>query len=872
MASYKDSPNIQFSPYVQTIPVEAMAKVGMYKQQRYDQGVEKIQKSIDNIAGLDIVRPEDKQYLQSKLNALGSQLSSVAGGDFSNFSLVNSVNGMTNQIVKDPGVMNAVSNTARYKKDLAVIEKHQQEGKWSPSNQAAFKKGVNNWFNGGQDASYSANTSPYVDVTKDATDIIKALGVKETGRDVAFNEKGQLVDAITRLRVKGISKERIASALKTGLSPQAYRQLSIDGQYKYSNKSAEQYINDINSSYQSTFTKASEERDKLVALKNSSGSPIEKQRLQGQIDEMDSSIESLKSEYDTISQGFSTGDVEGSQSQLYTMDWIQNTSNAYATQSVIESYQTNPMARMQLERDKMRQTARIAKAKLEQDKRYNDDKLEIENKKLQLMKDPYGPVELPIGEEATDVEVIAATKANEQASENLTEKIKSQFINTFGNNEEFTDKFGAGELGFNTALAAYRKKPNSVPWDQAQVLNQYDVAQKNSIRQSNLILQAEQEAELIASSKYDALIPENLKGATVNGMNYAKAAALVDRFDDEYYRQGSPGRGIKPVFKREKAEEDFKSRKLSEKEYGLFQLWADSQREDPIIKEIYNVSNILRRGGKRIEKERNNYLKEFYRKTMPITSQQAYRVPLESAAQRDQFRPTLNALAEVADRVGGLPGFEGDAKGIRSMAGKLQSALVYTNSEGNYQINVTNEDGGSLTIPIPGDIYKSVFGDRFQVSPEMLAFNQKYLPQMLTNVPALEERFDPRTQKNVLMRPPQDFFTTSLDGKYKTTQENSSLSGPSDFPRVSYYTVTGNLVSDSEPEAAEQFKLQLNIFDPISNKQETYLFPTPILKEKVVPTLQGISDENIWQLINGTSKDMPTSVLIKLQEVSKLIE
>ena len=196
------------------------------------------------------------------------RLSSVAGGDFSNFSLVNSVNGMTNQIVKDPAIMNAVSNTARYKKDLTTVDKLNSEGKWAPSNQAAFQKDVNNWFQGGQDATYNANISPYVNVTKDATEIVKALGVKETGRDVAFNEKGQLVDAITRVRVKGISKERIASALKSGLSPQAYRQLSIDGLYKYSNTSPEQYVNDINLSYQSTFTKYSEDRDRLNALKN----------------------------------------------------------------------------------------------------------------------------------------------------------------------------------------------------------------------------------------------------------------------------------------------------------------------------------------------------------------------------------------------------------------------------------------------------------------------------------------------------------------------------------------------------------------------------------------------------------------------------
>ena len=535
MASYKDITPSKFSPYVPTRPVEAMMRVGMYKQQKFDEGLKKIQDNIDNVAGLDVVRPEDKEYLQSKLNQLGGQISNMAGGDFSNFSLVNSVNGMTNQIVKDPAIMNAVSNTARYKKDLTTVDKLNSEGKWAPSNQAAFQKDVNNWFQGGQDATYNANISPYVNVTKDATEIVKALGVKETGRDVAFNEKGQLVDAITRVRVKGISKERIASALKSGLSPQAYRQLSIDGLYKYSNTSPEQYVNDVNLSYQSTFTKYSEDRDRLVALKNAAASPSEQQRIQGEIDQVDSSIESIKSEYDSVSQGFSNGDVEGSQAQLYTMNWLQDTSNAYATESVIQSYQTNPMARMQLERDKMRQSAAIAQAKLNQQKTYNDKQIEIENEKLKLLQDPYGPVELPPGKEATNVEVIAAAKANAQTSLNLTEKLKSQFINTFGGDE----------VAFDEALSTYRTKPNSVSWDQAQVLNQYDVAQKNSIRQSNLILQAEQEAELIAASKYADLIPEDLKGSTINGMNYAKAAALIDRFDKEYYTPATLDQQVK---------------------------------------------------------------------------------------------------------------------------------------------------------------------------------------------------------------------------------------------------------------------------------------------------------------------------------------
>ena len=100
MASYTDTVP-KFNPYVKQLPLEAMVEVGMYKQQKYDEGIQKIQTNIDNVAGLDVHNDVDKAYLQSKLNQLGNDLRTVSAGDFSNFQLVNSVNGMTNQIAKD---------------------------------------------------------------------------------------------------------------------------------------------------------------------------------------------------------------------------------------------------------------------------------------------------------------------------------------------------------------------------------------------------------------------------------------------------------------------------------------------------------------------------------------------------------------------------------------------------------------------------------------------------------------------------------------------------------------------------------------------------------------------------------------------------
>lgn len=63
MASYLD--NIPtFNEYVEQRPLDDMLKAGVFKQQRFEEGVTKIQNSIDNIAGLDVVRGIDKEYLQ----------------------------------------------------------------------------------------------------------------------------------------------------------------------------------------------------------------------------------------------------------------------------------------------------------------------------------------------------------------------------------------------------------------------------------------------------------------------------------------------------------------------------------------------------------------------------------------------------------------------------------------------------------------------------------------------------------------------------------------------------------------------------------------------------------------------------------------
>jgi len=240
MASWTDKiPN--FNPYVQQLPVEAMVQVGMQKQKQYDEGIQKIQTNIDNVAGLDIAKDSDRVYLQSKLNQLGNDVRTFAAGDFSNFQLVNSVNGMTNQIVKDSNVQNAVSSTAWLKKQQAEMEKAIAEGKSSQSNIYDFNEISGKYLNSKKiGEKFNGRYTQYTDVKKKAMDAIKALHPDLVKYDVPFkvDSNGQIdtrfyADAMKRYKIEGISESKIAQAIYANMTPDDLNQLRIDGKYQF---------------------------------------------------------------------------------------------------------------------------------------------------------------------------------------------------------------------------------------------------------------------------------------------------------------------------------------------------------------------------------------------------------------------------------------------------------------------------------------------------------------------------------------------------------------------------------------------------------------------------------------------------------------
>jgi len=242
MASYTDAIST-FNPYVSQIPVDAMVKVGMQKQAQYDQGVQKIQSYIDNVAGMEILNDTDKEYLHSKLNQLGSDLKVVAAGDFSNQQLVNSVGGMASQITKDTNIQNAIFSTSNAKKQQARIDADVKKGKLNDSSQYIYNKELQKYM--GNKEVGQRFTGQYVPKTsewdKKMFEAIKVLQPKITQQDIAYLTDPKTgkpdiklaAEVMQRYTDKRVDEDQIRTAINAVLNPADLEQMRMDGIFNY---------------------------------------------------------------------------------------------------------------------------------------------------------------------------------------------------------------------------------------------------------------------------------------------------------------------------------------------------------------------------------------------------------------------------------------------------------------------------------------------------------------------------------------------------------------------------------------------------------------------------------------------------------------
>lgn len=241
MANFTDQP-IQFTPYVETTPVQAMVAVGMQKEQDFKQGIAKVQAYVDTIAGLDIAKEEDKQYVSSKLNEVKEGIAKNLSGDFSDSRITNQIGGAAVHIYKDPIVQNAVISTTNYRKGIADIEAARKAGKSDKNNEDYYYNEANKWLTDKTPGTkFSGSFIEYTDIMKRIRENVSAAGIDSRYVEQMYETDGNgkllldknnhLIPALTMSALTTDSNAKqvqsiVANVLKEGNIQQ---QIQVDG-------------------------------------------------------------------------------------------------------------------------------------------------------------------------------------------------------------------------------------------------------------------------------------------------------------------------------------------------------------------------------------------------------------------------------------------------------------------------------------------------------------------------------------------------------------------------------------------------------------------------------------------------------------------
>ena len=544
MASFTDAIST-FNPYVSQIPVDAIVKIGMQKQAQYDQGVQKIQNYIDNIAGMDVLNDADKEYLHSKLNQLGSNLKTVAAGDFSNQQLVNSVGGMASQIIKDENVQNAMFSTANAKKQQERIAADIKSGKLNQSSEFIYNQELQKYMSNKQVGQrFSGQYKPILgDWSKKMLDTIKMLQPKLTQQDIAYatNPKtGQLdvnlvAEVMQRYTDKRVDEDQIRTALNAALNTGDLEQMRMDGIFNYRQYGKEDFAKLISEKADENFeigaARLKQLKTQLVGLTDPD-QVLQTKKLIAQYEkeigdpymEMPSGLRTRQQQ--SLADLADPDKFDQLKSQVFLRNTIDEYANAFAYAEVKNEIMTNPIAterraqrdenyRALVERNQEYDRAFNRSMKRKEDKRADEAAARDQGKYEKEMNPTggEGPEFTGIGDETQQSkQAVTNWVKDKQSYENQNRSIKAQLKSEMGG--LFNDLTDAE---VDSKIESYRKDPAKNKPDDNKVKQLMDsyLANKRYIAKKDIVFNKALEAatkEVTGGLSYEKFLENDIKG------------------------------------------------------------------------------------------------------------------------------------------------------------------------------------------------------------------------------------------------------------------------------------------------------------------------------------------------------------------------
>ena len=378
MSSFTDTNLPQFKPYVSEMSPEIFHEVGQQKQQQYNQGVQLVQNQINNVAGLDVLRQTDKDYLHSKLNELGSNITGFLASDFSDNQLVNSVSGMVGSVAKDGRIQNAVYSTQKLRNESSNMNDAQKAGKSSPANDFWFSEKVNNYLNNKDpNATFDGKYVQKYNYEQPLLEKIKAAHLDKTAEDenITYTDPktGQTKinqDVLNHVIHEGLSRSRVGSIIdEVFSSPEAQQQLQIEGYFNYQGYDANKLIENQASALD--FRKQQILNNiPALATQAKMGKGDVRQKAINDIQTSQATLKNLNDDFETFKQ-LALSNPDAAKTYLYTQNKKELLTNENAWMNNSSEMKINPATEMSLKHSEFNLNA----AKFKEEQKMDDERI-----------------------------------------------------------------------------------------------------------------------------------------------------------------------------------------------------------------------------------------------------------------------------------------------------------------------------------------------------------------------------------------------------------------------------------------------------------------------------------------------------------------
>jgi|GEM_PF-3460312 len=228
--SHRHQP-FDYPEYISPLPADELIKVGTIKQTLYNEGVEKIQKRIDELDqyGLSLAKPEDKKYFSQEMDKfIKSVNESAAKIDFSVLPNVRNLLSIGRPLETDANIINAIESTKELQRRQEILKSLKPDER-SPANDDYFMSDAEEWFNDGKVGSKLASGKsyiPYLDVNAELGERIKNLKADTIKKLIAVS--GGYMDIRT---IEKLADKKVANFIQTELDEKARMQLQLDARY-----------------------------------------------------------------------------------------------------------------------------------------------------------------------------------------------------------------------------------------------------------------------------------------------------------------------------------------------------------------------------------------------------------------------------------------------------------------------------------------------------------------------------------------------------------------------------------------------------------------------------------------------------------------